>query len=136
MFYIIVLARKDFLMIARKIEKAAQTLGNIKLHLEPAVWRTMCVAINILLEAAAEVRVLEKRSRSTDASIMDAFMIPAADGTMTIDMPKLKAFMENMIIVLDEYECACKQSGPGRCASVTQPGSGPDLTMVPAPEVN
>ena len=123
-------------MIARKIEKAAKTLGNVKIHLEPAVWKMMCQAINVLLEAAAEVRVLEKRGRSTDDSIMDAFMIPAADGTMTIDVPKLKAFMENMIIAVNEYECAWKKAGPGRCASSTQSNSGQGLAPTPAPEVN
>ena len=120
-------------MIARKIENAAKTLGNIKLHLEPAVWKTMCQAINIILEAAAEVRVLEKKNRMVNAPAVDGFIVPDTDGGMKINPSKLGDHLEGIAAVLRESGASVSRSGPG--ASVIQSNQSPDLTIVPALEV-
>ena len=120
-------------MIARKIENAAKTLGNAKIHLEPSVWKLMCGAINVLLEAAAEVRVLEKKVRAVNAPAVDGFIVPDAAGTLRIDPSRLGDHLEGIAAALRESGVSVNRSGPG--ASVTQSKQSPDLTIVPALEV-
>jgi len=96
----------------------------------------MCQAINTLLEAAAEVRVLEKKSRMANVPAVDGFIVPDADGALKIDPARLGDHLEGIAVALRESGRAPDQSAARRCASDAQSGSGAALSIIPAPEVN
>ena len=79
-------------MIARKIENAVKTLGNIKRHVEPPVWIMVNRALNVLLEEAAKVRALEKKERLAASGTLS--------GAQKIDPAEISELLENIAATL------------------------------------